>query len=114
VTTSLDAAASFTYQHTTLCFIGHTHRPVVYVRDGSVSLQPFETFQIEKNKKYLINVGSVGQPRDGDWRSAYCIYDTEKNELTLRRIPYDLEGAQRAILEAKLPEKLALRLASGR
>jgi len=58
VTTALDAAASFTYQHTTLCFIGHTHRPVVYVRDGSVILQPFETFQIEKNKKYLINVGT--------------------------------------------------------
>jgi predicted phosphodiesterase len=113
VTSSLDAAASFTYQHTTLCFIGHTHRPMVYVRDGSVSLQPFETFQIEKNKKYLVNVGSVGQPRDGDWRSAYCIYDPDKNELTLRRIPYNLEGAQRAILEAKLPEKLALRLANG-
>lgn len=114
VTSALDAAASFTYQHTGICFIGHTHRPIVYVRDGSVSMQPFETVQIEKSKKYLVNVGSVGQPRDGDWRAAYCIYDTDKNELTLRRLPYDLEGAQRAILEAKLPEKLALRLASGR
>lgn len=114
VTSALDAAASFTYQHTGICFIGHTHRPVVYVRDGSVSMQPFETLQIEKNKKYLVNVGSVGQPRDGDWRAAYCIYDTDKNEMTLRRIPYDLEGAQRAILEANLPEKLALRLANGR
>jgi predicted phosphodiesterase len=98
VTSALDAAASFTYQHTGICFI----------------MQPFETVQIEKSKKYLVNVGSVGQPRDGDWRAAYCIYDTDKNELTLRRLPYDLEGAQRAILEAKLPEKLALRLASGR
>jgi len=114
VTSALDAAASFTYQHTGICFIGHTHRPMVYVRDGSVTMQPFETVQIEKSKKYLVNVGSVGQPRDGDWRAAYCIYDTDKNELTLRRLPYDLEGAQRAILEAKLPEKLALRLASGR
>jgi diadenosine tetraphosphatase ApaH/serine/threonine PP2A family protein phosphatase len=114
VTSALDAAASFTYQHTGICFIGHTHRPMVYVRDGSVSMQPFETVQIEKNKKYLVNVGSVGQPRDGDWRAAYCIYDTDKNELNLRRLPYDLEGAQRAILEAKLPEKLALRLAKGR
>jgi diadenosine tetraphosphatase ApaH/serine/threonine PP2A family protein phosphatase len=114
VTSALDAAASFTYQHTGLCFIGHTHRPMVYVRDGSVSMQPFETIQIEKNKKYLVNVGSVGQPRDGDWRAAYCIYDTDKNELSLRRVPYDLEGAQRAILHAKLPDKLALRLANGR
>ncbi|MFN9982697.1 MAG: metallophosphoesterase family protein, partial [bacterium] len=71
VTSALDAAASFTYQHTNICFIGHTHRPVVYVRDGSVSMQPFETLHIEKNKKYLVNVGSVGQPRDGDWRAAY-------------------------------------------
>jgi len=114
VTSALDAAASFTYQHTQLCFIGHTHRPVVYVRESSVSALAFETVQIEKNKKYLVNVGSVGQPRDGDWRAAYCIYDTDKSELTLRRVPYDLEGAQRAILDAKLPEKLALRLASGR
>jgi predicted phosphodiesterase len=114
VTSALDAAASFTYQHTALCFIGHTHRPVVYVRESSVSMVPFETIKIEKNKKYLINVGSVGQPRDGDWRAAYCVYDTDKGELVLRRIPYDLEGAQRAILDAKLPEKLALRLAGGR
>ncbi len=114
VTSPLDAAASFTYQHTSLCFIGHTHRPVVYLRESSVTTLPFETVQIEKNKKYLINVGSVGQPRDGDWRAAYCIYDTDKNELTLRRVPYNLEAAQRAILDAKLPEKLALRLANGR
>jgi diadenosine tetraphosphatase ApaH/serine/threonine PP2A family protein phosphatase len=114
VTTTLDAAASFTYQHTTLCFIGHTHRPVVYVRDGSVSLQPFETFQIEKNKKYLINVGSVGQPRDSDWRSAYCIYDIERQEVELRRVEYDIRGAQAAILAAGLPEKLATRLEKGR
>ena len=56
VTSALDAAASFTYQHTGICFIGHTHRPMVYVRDGSVTMQPFETVQIEKSKKYLVNV----------------------------------------------------------
>lgn len=114
VTTALDAAASFTYQHTALCFIGHTHRPVIYQRDHEVNTFLFETLTIEKNQKYLINVGSVGQPRDGDWRAAYAIYDTETNEVVLRRIPYDLEGAQRAILDAGLPEKLALRLANGR
>lgn len=114
VTTPLDAAASFTYQHTTLCFIGHTHRPVVYIRDSELRSQPFDAIPIQKNRKYLINVGSVGQPRDGDWRAAYCIYDTDKAEAVLRRVPYDLEGAQRAILDAGLPEKLALRLANGR
>ena len=114
VTTALDAAASFTYQHTALCFIGHTHRPIIYHRDHSVNSFAFETLTIEKNQKYLINVGSVGQPRDGDWRAAYAIYDTETNEIVLRRIPYDLEAAQRAILAAGLPQKLALRLANGR
>ncbi len=114
VTTALDAAASFTYQHTALCFIGHTHRPIIYHRDHSVNSFAFETLTIEKNQKYLINVGSVGQPRDGDWRAAYAIYDTDTNEIVLRRIPYDLEAAQRAILDAGLPQKLALRLANGR
>ena len=114
VTTALDAAASFTYQHTALCFIGHTHRPIIYHRDHSVNSFAFETLTIEKNQKYLINVGSVGQPRDGEWRAAYAIYDTDTNEIVLRRIPYDLEAAQRAILDAGLPQKLALRLANGR
>lgn len=114
VTTALDAAASFTYQHTALCFIGHTHRPIIYHRDHFVNSFAFETLTIEKNQKYLINVGSVGQPRDGDWRAAYAIYDTDTNEIVLRRIPYDLEAAQRAILDAGLPQKLALRLANGR
>jgi len=111
----LDAAASFSYQHTSLCFIGHTHSPKAYLRDGSVRTLPLdETLQLQPGKKYLVNVGSVGQPRDGDWRSAYCVYDTTKNEITLRRIPYDLPAAQKAILDAGLPTKLAERLAVGR
>jgi diadenosine tetraphosphatase ApaH/serine/threonine PP2A family protein phosphatase len=114
VTNQLDAAANFSYQHTGLCFIGHTHVPRVYVRDSSVRTLPMDVLPIHKNQKYLINVGSVGQPRDGDWRAAYCIYDTDKNEVRLRRVPYDLEGAQHAILSAGLPEKLASRLAIGR
>ncbi|TSA36409.1 MAG: metallophosphoesterase [Verrucomicrobiaceae bacterium] len=111
----LDAAASFSYQHTSLCFIGHTHSPKAYLRDGSVRTIPLdEPLQLQPAKKYLVNVGSVGQPRDGDWRSAYCVYDTTKNEITLRRIPYDLPAAQKAILDAGLPTKLAERLAVGR
>ena len=114
VTTQLDAAASFSYQHTGICFIGHTHVPRAYVREGSVRTLSFGTLQIQRNQKYLVNVGSVGQPRDGDWRAAYCIYDTVKNEIELRRLPYDLRGAQQAILAAGLPQKLAGRLSVGR
>ncbi len=110
----LDAAASFSYQHTSVCFIGHTHSPKAYVRDGSVRTIPLDVLVLQKGKRYLINVGSVGQPRDGDWRSAYCIYDTNDGELQLRRIAYDLPAAQAAIIEAGLPRKLAERLAVGR
>jgi diadenosine tetraphosphatase ApaH/serine/threonine PP2A family protein phosphatase len=110
----LDAAASFSYQHTGLCFIGHTHTPKAYVRDGTVRTIPLDILALQPGKKYLINVGSVGQPRDGDWRAAYCIYDTSTNEVDLRRVEYDLAGAQNAILKAGLPVKLAERLAVGR
>ncbi len=110
----LDAAASFSYQHTALCFIGHTHTPKAYVRDGSVRTIALDVLALQKGKRYLVNVGSVGQPRDGDWRSAYCIYDTVSEEIHLRRLEYDIEGAQEAILNAGLPRKLAERLAVGR
>jgi predicted phosphodiesterase len=110
----LDAASSFSYQHTTLCFIGHTHSPKAYVRDGGVRSLPLDILLLQQGKKYLINVGSVGQPRDGDWRAAYAIYDTTSNEIELRRIEYDVAKAQEAILAVGLPEKLAERLAIGR
>jgi predicted phosphodiesterase len=110
----LDAAASFSYQHTAVCFIGHTHTPKAYVRDGSVRTIPLDTLLLQQGKRYLINVGSVGQPRDSDWRPAYCVYDTNTNEVKLRRIEYDLAGAQQAILDAGLPRKLAERLAVGK
>lgn len=110
----LDAAASFSYQLTSVCFIGHTHAPKAYVRDGSVRTIPFDSLTFQQGKKYLINAGSVGQPRDGDWRAAYCVYDTTAGSLTLHRVEYDLPGAQQAILDAGLPRKLAERLAVGR
>jgi len=114
IMTQLDAAASFSYQHTTLCFVGHTHTPKAYVRDEGVRTEPLDVLAILKKNKYLINVGSVGQSRDGDSRSAYCIYDTDSNEVTLRRVAYDISAAQKAIIEAGLPSKLATRLVTGR
>jgi predicted phosphodiesterase len=110
----LDAAGSFSYQHTKLCFIGHTHYPKAFVRDGMVRNAQLDVLKIESGKKYLVNVGSVGQPRDGDWRAAYCIYDSTAEEVELRRVEYDLEGAQQSILQAGLPERLAERLAVGK
>ena len=62
----------------------------------------------------MINIGSVGQPRDGDWRAAYVIYQPETMDVELRRIPYDIESAQRKIIGAGLPPELAERLALGK
>ena len=111
---NLDAAASFTYQRTNVCFFGHTHVPMVFVRDESVRRERVEHVRIEAAKKYFINMGSVGQPRDGNWRAAYGIYDTENNLVQQFRVKYDLAAVQKKIAEAGLPRLLAERLAIGR
>jgi predicted phosphodiesterase len=111
---NLDAVASFTYQHTTVCFFGHTHVPMAFVRDDGVKRVRIEQLRIEPSKKYFINTGSVGQPRDADWRAAYCIYHLEKNIVEQRRVKYDLKTAQNKIVKAGLPRLLAERLAMGR
>ncbi len=114
VTNKFDAMASFSYQFTALCFHGHTHTPRVYVKQGSVEALPAETVKIEPGRKYFINAGSVGQPRDGDWRAAYAVFDADAREVTIRRLEYDIESAQRKIIEAGLPSMLADRLAVGK
>jgi diadenosine tetraphosphatase ApaH/serine/threonine PP2A family protein phosphatase len=111
---NLDAAASFTYQQTAVCFFGHTHVPMGFIRDGGVQRQRVDKLRIDPSKKYFINVGSVGQPRDGDWHAAYCIYHIESNVVEQRRVKYDLETAQKKIIDAGLPRLLAERLAIGR
>ena len=111
---SLDAVASFTYQHTTVCFFGHTHVAGAFVRDDGVKKVKVDKLTIEQAKKYFINVGSVGQPRDGDWHAAYCIYHIEENVVEQRRVKYDLATAQKKIIQAGLPHLLADRLEQGR
>jgi len=111
---NLDAAASFTYQHTTVCFFGHTHVPMAFIRDDGVRRVRIEQLRIEPSKKYFINVGSVGQPRDADWRAAYCVYDIDNNSVEQRRVKYNVAAAQKKIIKAGLPHLLAERLAIGR
>lgn len=110
----LEAAASFTYQNTPVCFFGHTHVPLAFIRDTGVRGGTYSKFRVESGKKYFVNVGSVGQPRDGDPRAAYVIYDLRQQTIELRRLEYDIATAQRKIRAAGLPERLADRLASGR
>jgi predicted phosphodiesterase len=114
VLNQLDAAASFSKQTTDLCFFGHTHTPRAYIKDSSVVGMPFDQLILEPGKRYFVNAGSVGQPRDGDWRAAYVVFDQEKRLIQLRRLRYDLEKTQGKILKAGLPPRLADRLAFGK
>ncbi|MFD0893168.1 metallophosphoesterase family protein [Luteolibacter ambystomatis] len=114
VTNRFDAMANFSYQFTQVCFHGHTHVPRVYMKTDKVQEVAADSVVIEDGAKYFINVGSVGQPRDGDWRAAYAIYDLEHKLVVIRRVEYDIATTQRKILEAGLPEMLAERIAEGR
>ena len=111
---SLEADAHFNYQTVSTCFYGHTHVPIVFEKDSVITRKAYTTFKIELGKKYFINVGSVGQPRDGDTRAAYVIYDLNEKEVQLRRVTYDIETTQKKIKENGLPERLAQRLAEGK
>ena len=110
----LAAAASFTYQNTPICFFGHTHVPVAFMRDTMVRGGTYSKFKVEAGKKYFVNVGAVGQPRDNDPRAAYVVYDATEGTIELRRLEYPIAAAQAKIRAAGLPERLADRLSYGR
>ena len=110
----LAAAASFPYQNTQMCFFGHTHVPVAFMRDTVVRGGTYSKFKVDPAKKYFINVGAVGQPRDNNPKAAYVLYDLDAQTIELRRLEYDVAAAQKKIRDAGLPERLADRLAYGR
>jgi predicted phosphodiesterase len=111
---TLEAEAHFNYQTTAVCFYGHTHVPMVFEKAGRVSSSLYHKVKIVLGRKYFINVGSVGQPRDGNWKSAYAIYDLRTREVELRRLEYDVATTQQKIRDAGLPERLAKRLEQGK
>ena len=84
--------------------------PDYYTRDEAESWE----LKLSSGARYLLNPGSVGQPRDGDWRAAFAIYDTERRSVLFCRVPYDLHTAQECIRRAGLPDRLASRLKAGR
>ncbi len=111
-----EASLSFNYYNHQICFIGHSHKPVAFVEDeeGEISILLDTSFTLSDSHRYIINAGSVGQPRDGDPRAAYGIYNTDDARFTLKRVPYSIEHTQKKIVEAGLPPFLASRLTSGR
>jgi diadenosine tetraphosphatase ApaH/serine/threonine PP2A family protein phosphatase len=110
----LEAEANFNYQTTAVCFFGHTHVPLAFEKTDTVRGGLYTKIKVTMGKKYFINVGSVGQPRDGDPRSAYAVYDLMTNQIELRRVAYDFRITQQKILDAGLPGRVAARLAVGR
>lgn len=108
-----------------ITFFGHTHLQGGFDLEGEISeayrpayrtVGQFESsdWPLRENCRYLINPGSVGQPRDGDWRAAFATFDTESRVVTFYRVPYNLRVAQEKIHAANLPARLASRLAAGR
>lgn len=113
---------------TRITFFGHTHAQGGFATNGEESFRLTPEFSahgadeyelpLRKNARYLINPGSVGQPRDGDWRAAFALYesedDGERRRVLFYRVPYDIERAQAKIVAAGLPDRLATRLREGR
>jgi diadenosine tetraphosphatase ApaH/serine/threonine PP2A family protein phosphatase len=110
---------------TPLTFFGHTHLQGGFFANGTsadgfrpeyrtVGKAESVSLQLKPETRYMINPGSVGQPRDGDWRAAFALFDSEARVIHFHRAPYNLKAAQDRIFAAKLPPRLATRLAAGR
>jgi diadenosine tetraphosphatase ApaH/serine/threonine PP2A family protein phosphatase len=99
-----------------VAFFGHTHRPIVYTH---LTGRPVQTIEpgleliTAPGRRYLVNPGSVGQPRNRDPRAQYAIYDLDAGLVSFRKVSYDISAAQKRILEAQLPPALAARLSQG-
>lgn len=98
-----------------ICFFGHTHVAALYRKRGrTIWSPPDDRVTISDGERYLMNPGAVGQPRDGDQRAAFLIYDSAEGRVTFHRVAYDIAACQAKVIEAGLPSMLADRLAEGR
>ncbi len=116
-----DGFEAFADFATRLCFVGHSHRPGVWSLGSSGPAHEDlggpawhdHCIPFHDGRRYIVNVGSVGQPRDRDPRAAYVVWDEDERSITLRRVMYDHKAAAAKILRAGLPRALADRLAHG-
>ena len=120
-----DAIGPLSARPVLVTFFGHTHLQGAFsfkTAAGDAYRPAYKTvgqsedsrFALKRDVRYLINPGSVGQPRDGDWRAAFAVFDTDNWMVTFQRAPYNLKNAQDRIFAANLPQRLATRLAAGR
>jgi diadenosine tetraphosphatase ApaH/serine/threonine PP2A family protein phosphatase len=115
--TDVEAIVQHVSDRQPLIFVGHTHRGTAFIVREQPAMRIWEdthqTIQISSDNHYIFNVGSVGQPRDGDWRSSYAIFDTEARTFELRRTAYDVETASEKIARLGFPVTLSERLFLG-
>ncbi|MBN2542993.1 metallophosphoesterase family protein [bacterium] len=109
-----EAMAAFQALKNKICFVGHTHIPYVWVfMDEGFYPEESVVYRLESSKKYIVNIGSIGQPRDKNPKGSIMIFDTEQLTIKLIRFDYTIGTAQKKILEAGLPNELAIRLGNG-
>ncbi|MDD5006146.1 MAG: metallophosphoesterase family protein [Candidatus Omnitrophica bacterium] len=109
-----DARDSFKIMDASVCFVGHTHISGNFIKDGNeITYNRNNVVKIEPQKQYIVNVGSVGQPRDRDNRACFCIFDTKDKAVEIKRTDYNIRAAQKKIINAGLPLFLSERLESG-
>lgn len=104
----------FCHQVKPVCFVGHTHQPKFWVEGMENPVEITSIESLHSHRKQVVNVGSVGQPRDGDGRACYVIFRRNKSDIWWRRVPYDVASAQRAIIAAGMPARYAARLEAGK
>ena len=117
VFSQFEATESFRFMETSIGFFGHTHFPVIYyLRNEKLDVVPLNEntrIKLDRNTRYLINPGSIGQPRDKNPAPSFVIFDSGKMEISFNRFTYDVNRTQKKIRDAGLPELLASRLDAG-
>lgn len=113
------ASRNFRYFSSPCCLVGHTHVPLIFSLDGQSSSEGggdslYPLTALTGESRMILNPGSVGQPRDGDPRAAYAVYNSECQQIEYKRTWYDMTPTQKKMLEAGLPSSLAMRLSYGR
>ena len=114
ITTIFDAELSFECLDKPVLFYGHTHIPLAFFDTVPMTYTMDQEIVINPEGKTLINIGSVGQPRNEDPRASFAVYDSDEGIVRLHRIPYDVKAAGKKIIDAGLPEALAIRLELGK
>jgi len=118
ITSLEEAAFNFQFFDMAHCFIGHTHLPIIVALDKEKEVYVHQdtsiVFDQDEERRFLINVGSVGQPRDRNPRACYGIFDTTLRQFSYRRVEYDVKKTQARMRKAKMPEFLIMRLEDGR